>query len=634
MIQSRYSLSSLFLSFISLLAILGSLVYIAFGLTTLSCSIVLVLSALSCLVLNRYFKKIDTTPLLKEKFTFDRYSILLVAVYGICFFLGMYLLFTNRSSYPLITPWEVVPPMMFLLYGIATASLLFLTTRLKQCIISILLGFHLLWSFSVALIIYSIGYGYDPFIHQAAVQSIKELGQISPITFYYLGQYSLISIGQNIFGGSIHFWDKILVPVVASLFLSISFLKLKQQKIISSFASVILLLIFSFSIFIVTTPQNLAYIFLITLILWSIKLKNAKELIVPWLLALATFMTHPVAGIPAIIFATSISSQFINHVLVKKIFIFVTAAAYILILPLAFYIFSQTNSETILQWQWPNLNDLFSFIIIHNPIKEVWWLNSLYFFQSLQGLVYVISLIAGVILAWKSKLWSYFSNFGLPVAGLLLSAILSSAVSFHFLIDYERSDYAQRILLVACLFSLPFIILSFENFIEKLRTQTIYIQLTLLLLISTMITVSLYFSYPRFDHYYNSHGYATSLADIEAVHWINENAGTEDYIVLANQQVSAAALREFGFKKYYNSLFYYPVPTGGPLYQYYLEMVEKPTQATVEEAMKLAGVKKAFFVLNDYWWAADKLGPEAATIADQSITLSQGQIMVFEYNAR
>ena len=634
MIQSRYSLSSLFLSFISLLAILGSLVYIAFGLTTLSCSIVLVLSALSCLVLNRYFQKIESAALLNENFAFDRYNILLTVMYVMCFFLGIYFLYTNRSNYPLISPWEVVPPIMFLLYTIATASLLFLTNHLKQSLISVFLGFHLLWSFSVALIIYSIGYGYDPFIHQAAVQSIKQLGQIFPITFYYLGQYSLISVANNIFGGSIHFWDKILVPVLASVFLSISFLRLKRQKIISSFASVILLLIFSFSIFIVTTPQNLAYIFLITLILWSIKIKNSKELFLSWLLALATFMTHPIAGIPAIIFATSISSQFINNAIVKKIFTFVTTSGYILILPLAFYVFSQANSETIMQWQWPNFSNLFSFIIIHNPIKEVWWLNSLYFFQSLQGLVYLMTLVGGAILVWRAKLWTYFTNFGLPIVGLLLSAIISSAISFHFLIDYERSDYAQRILLVAGFFSLPFIIVSFENFIEKLRSQTIYIQITLLLLISTMITVSLYFSYPRFDNYYNTHGYATSAADIEAVHWINDNAGKEDYIVLANQQVSAAALREFGFKKYYNSFFYYPVPTGGPLYQYYLKMVEKPSQSTVEEAMKLAGVKKAFFVLNDYWWAADKLGPEAGAIADQSITLSQGQIMVFKYSAQ
>ena len=391
---------------------------------------------------------------------------------------------------------------------------------------------------------------------------------------------------------------------------------------------------FSFSIFIVTTPQNLAYLFLIAAIVWSIQLQNPTELIIIWLLALAAFITQPVAGIPAIIFAISLSTQFTNNNLIKKLISIISSLGYIIILPIAFYIFSQTNNETIIQWQWPHFKELFSFMIVQNPIKEIWWLNSLYFFQSIQGLLYLATLVAGVILAWRAKQSSYFKYFGLPVLGLSLSAIISTSFSFHFLIDYERSDYAARILFVASLFSLPFILLAFENFIKQVLTKTRYIQVTLLLLFSTMITTSLYFSYPRFDHYYNSHGYATSAADIEAVHWINDHSTNTDYIVLANQQVSAAALREFGFKKYYNNIFYYPVPTGGPLYQYFLQMVQKPNLSTIKDAMKLAGVNKAYFVLNDYWWAADKLGPEAAAIADNYVSLRNGQIMIFEYNLK
>jgi hypothetical protein len=49
--------------------------------------------------------------------------------------------------------------------------------------------------------------------------------------------------------------------------------------------------------------------------------------------------------------------------------------------------------------------------------------------------------------------------------------------------------------------------------------------------------------------YFNSRGYSVSAADIKAVNWINENAKT-DFIVLSNQQVGAASLNQFGFKKY------------------------------------------------------------------------------------
>lgn len=634
MTHSRYSLSHLFLSFISLLAIIGSITYITVGLTPVSTFIVFVVSLLFCLLLNHNYYKIDFKHLSSQEFSWSRYTILLTIAYCICFLAGIYFLYNNRSNLPLITPWQVVPPIMFLFYGIGTACLLVLTFRIKQWLATLLLGFHFLWSFSVVLIVFSIGYGYDPFIHQAAVQSIKQLGQIFPITFYYLGQYSLVSIGHSIFGGSIHFWDKILVPLLGSIILALSFLKLKQNNTLTYYGSALLLLIFSFSICIVTTPQNLAYIFLIATILWSIKLENPKELILIWLMALAAFITQPVAGIPAIIFTLSITSTFSTNILIKKIFTIITSIGYIFILPLAFYIFSQTNSGTIVQWQWPHLKDIFSFLILKNPIKEVWWLNSIYFLQSLQGIMYLLVVASGIIVAWKKKLWTYFKYFGLPMIGLLLSAIISTSFNFHFLIDYERSDYAGRILFVAGLFSLPFILLTLDNFIKHLQQKTVYIQLTWLILISILITTSFYFSYPRFDHYYNSHGFATSGADIEAVHWINNDALNQDYIVLANQQVSAAALREFGFSKYYKDLFYYPIPTGGPLYQYYLQMVGKPELATIEAAMKLTGVTKAYFVLNDYWWAADKLGPEAAAIADESITLGNGQIMIFEYNLK
>ncbi|MBU4375668.1 hypothetical protein KKH38_04155, partial [Patescibacteria group bacterium] len=143
--------------------------------------------------------------------------------------------------------------------------------------------------------------------------------------------------------------------------------------------------------------------------------------------------------------------------------------------------------------------------------------------------------------------------------------------------------------------------------------------------------------------YFNSRCFSTSKNDIEAVNWI-ENNTESDYIVLANQQVSAAALREFGFKKYYSpplidkergsggEVFYYPVPTGGPLYQYYLDMVyEKPSRETMAKAMDLAGVSEGYFVLNKYWRAFDKILEEAKLEADSWEDIGDGDVFVFKY---
>jgi hypothetical protein len=155
-----------------------------------------------------------------------------------------------------------------------------------------------------------------------------------------------------------------------------------------------------------------------------------------------------------------------------------------------------------------------------------------------------------------------------------------------------------------------------------------------LILIVSGSLASLYLSYPRFDDYANSHGYATSKADILAVRFIEQDARGKNYIVLANQQVSAAALREFGFNRYYNNLFYYPIPTGGLLYQYYLALVKEPNLATISAAAELAGVKRVYVVINEYWWQAKRLIAELDLIAGEHQVINGGKDHVFRFDLK
>jgi hypothetical protein len=151
-----------------------------------------------------------------------------------------------------------------------------------------------------------------------------------------------------------------------------------------------------------------------------------------------------------------------------------------------------------------------------------------------------------------------------------------------------------------------------------------------------VVSAALYLTYPRYDNYFNSRGYSVSSADIASVDWINRDA-TGDFIVLANQQVSAAALSQFGFKKYYgaNQLFYYPIPTSSPLYNYYLDMVyKKPSRETMFQAMDLAGVNQGYFVLNKYWWAFKKILDEAKLSADSFMDFNNGEDFMFKYERK
>ena len=91
-------------------------------------------------------------------------------------------------------------------------------------------------------------------------------------------------------------------------------------------------------------------------------------------------------------------------------------------------------------------------------------------------------------------------------------------------------------------------------------------------------------------------------------------------------------MRQSGFKKYFHDeIFYYPIPTGGKLYPFYLEMLEQPSHETMAKAMDFVGVDRAYFVIDDYWWAADKIADEADVIANETKNIKDGQARVFKF---
>ena len=148
-----------------------------------------------------------------------------------------------------------------------------------------------------------------------------------------------------------------------------------------------------------------------------------------------------------------------------------------------------------------------------------------------------------------------------------------------------------------------------------------------------MITSVQFISFPRFDAYERVRSFTTSLHDINAVRRVHELAEGKDYIVLANQSVSAAAILELGFYKYYNGNFFYAIPTGGPLYQEYLSMVyNEPLRMYAKNAAKLTGVSNVYFILNDYWFEAELIKKAAKPLADGFEDIDNGKISIFSYN--
>ncbi len=660
------------LVFLCLISIFGAITYRIYSLNKIGVIISLILAVISFFIIlrldnihnkdNFQFFPPQRDPakavaIFNFQLTFLN-SLLLVSYFSLltsCF----YILLSHRTASAIISPWQVIPPYFFIVCGLATAILAVIIIRLNEAIKQFnnltisLLTFHYFLFLSVALIVYKIGFGFDPFIHQATVDLINKTGVVEPKPFYYLGQYALLVIAHKITAASLVWLDKLLVPVLASLYLPLilfqALKKLFNDKK-SALLTILMVLILPLSFFIVATPQNFAYLLLILVIILGLTGKNTYDFIVIYVLALAATAFHPIAGIPALLFSLLLTACHSGRKKLKKYFYLIIPALAITALPFLFYLLEKNNLTA--SENRPALREFPSNALaalrLSIPGQENFVLNFIYLYGF--NLKFIIGLIAiaGIIIAYRRREnFKILSIYLLMSASLAGSYLLAKNLPFSFLIDYERNNYSDRIILMALFFLLPFILIALYGLTNAILKQKRSVKIPLLIFIIILIATSLYLTYPRHDRYFNSRGFSTGQNDIDAVRWIEGDA-RGDYIVLANQQVSAAALREFGFKKYYTpplltkerdrvrlrgeSIFYYPIPTGGPLYQYYLDMVyKKPSRETINAAMDLGGVQKAYFVLNKYWWALPKVLEEAKLEADNWQEFGDGEVYLFEY---
>ncbi|MCU0679654.1 MAG: hypothetical protein MUC28_04395 [Planctomycetes bacterium] len=629
------------------LSIAGASVYRLYALTALGVAIAIALALALLYIILRY-SQINKNELSAEKTgektKFNKINFVLISGYLTLAAWCFIVLCQSRTAAAIISPWQTVPAYFFLIYGASSLWLLMAVKRQGPAILP-LTSLHYFLSFAVVLIVYRLGYGFDPFVHRATENLIIEAGAVDPKPFYYLGQYSLIVILHKITALPTPWLDKLLVPVLAALFLPYYFYRLLSRWFADKTAAlflVIIILILPFSVFIVTTPQNLAYLFLLLIIIIGLSCRSLFELILIYILALAALAAQPIAGIPAFLFALGLTVYHYDRKKYKKLIfssLFVLAVAS---LPLAFYLVER--GQAVYQPAPETDSQIGSFrTALSIPSQEDIFLNFAYLFGFNFKLIIILLILSGAWLAYryreKCRVTALYAGLSLALA---ISYLVAALLPFNFLISYERSDFPNRLLFTAGLFALPFVFLALYRFIFKLLLQRKIIQFIFFFFAASLLASSLYLSYPRFDRYFNSHLYAVSQTDADAVRWINSDA-SGDYIVLANQQVSAAALQEYGFKKYYKipspsegegggEVFYYPIPTGGPLYRYYLDMVyEKADRATMLKAMSLVGAESAYFVLNKYWWAFPKILAEAKLSADFYQEIGNGEVYVFKY---
>lgn len=639
MSKIRLKLEEKTLIFLSLIMIFGSGIYFIYALNWLGIILSLALSLVTTFFVYKKIKHDKTTETVSTEELPNKTKklilILLRSLYLVIVLTLLFLLIKNASDEALISPWQKVPKIFFFLYFAATTILFFILERSSGKKSLLLLKIHYFLTFSVAAIIYKIGYGFDPFIHGATMELIDSEGSVEPKTVYYLGQYSLIVIVHKITTLPIYWLNKFLVPTLAAIFLPKAlFSFLKNRGISQKYLIIILIaLALPFNLFILSTPQNLTYIWLLLTIFYSL---NGTPGIMPFIFALATLAIHPLSGIPAMFFVTWPYIKKIKNKISLTLYKVINITFWIistLALPLSF-VYIGGGSLKDLSFNLKNLLKLFKDGGTGNNIADI-FLNLPYLFNNLWLPIFIILNIIGFII-WFKRNKDNLSSFIKIISALIIGLILSASLEFSFLIDYEREAYVSRLPIIIALFSLPALLLSLDYLVLKVFKKTRVEIFGGLFLAVVAISSSLYLSYPRLDAYHNSKGYSVSASDIEAVRQINTKS-KEPYIVLANQQTSVASLKEFGFIKYFETpeekIFFYPIPTGGKLYAYYLKMVnEEPKKETMREAMNLVGVKESYLVVNKYWWFSDRIIAAAKLSADDYFKTSDNNIYIFQYN--
>lgn len=642
-VSDIYQPFSGFLTLLTSWIILGSGIYYMYGITK---PISLALVAQPALLLI-WTRKISLPYLEKEPKHRLHIFYTLFAIAGNIALLTI--LFQNQTADVLISPWHAVSPWFFLVYALTAGFSIAAAYTARIAIVrTTLITLFLFTSFSVASIIYPIGYGFDAFVHRATEMWIQANGFILPKQPYYIGQYSFVTFFSNITSLPIKWVDIFLVPILAARTLSIvtEFSLEKIFNIPKKLGVLFTLLIpflFYFSLHL-TTPHNLVLLFSILAILLAHAALHKKiTWILPFLLATASLVTHPLLGAPLFIFivlsflTTRISWQ--KKYTASSVLLFLIIS---LLLPTLFLLQQYLDGHAL-----PTLANPFTKIpdFLALITRPYWYAESsplifelLYVWQWLITPVIVLLAIIGLI---KNKAAAKINSLFIAMTlGLIIDAwILRSVIVFPNVILYEQGDYPLRLLKSSLLFLLPFAMYGTYTLhtiiVDKFKNK-LFPHITLIALVSILLTLSFYFAYPQKNPKARFPGFNVTASDVHAVQWIHDQHAEYNYIVLANQLVSAAALTEYSFAKHFNSelgeLFYYSVPTGGPLYKYYGKMIyEGQKREYMTDAMNLAGVDTAYFIVNKYWANSEKIIEGAKLSADEWREIDNGNVWVFVY---
>jgi len=556
------------------------------------------------------------------------YAIVLAAISSAAAYFVVHAAWSEGITHSIRTPWPLMPHGTLLALALTWLSVLLSAWLVARPAFSALLAAIAVFSTtSIASLIYRIGFGFDGFLHVASEKIIMNTATLSPKPLYYMGQYVFTTWLSRFTNLPIDHIDRWLVPVATAIFFSVCiYFAFARHGRITSLAALLLL---PLGAFVATTPQSFAYVLGLSAIFLALDQDaNRVGFIAPLILGTWSVAAHPLAGVPFILMAIAILLARSGNLPRTKMILGALAAIFVIAsavsVPAMFIILSK-GGNTLINWQpqaifslqpWMDFLGRFSPYLSNHYVFWPAWST-----LAEQALPLVL-LLATIITFFQKNLRRTPFALALTAAILFLivGALLKSTGEFAFLIDYERGNYADRLNAMAVMLLFAAALPGIATLLEKSKNAGLLRGTASIALLLSFSAALAYTSLPRHDAMVVGRGWSTSASDIEAVRAIQSDADKRPYTVLANQSVSAAAVSQFGFQRYAGDVFYYPIPTGGPLYQIFLDMTYKDaTRAAAQEAGRLGDSGLVYVVIDDYWWRAEITNETLSAIADEEM---------------
>ena len=500
-----------------------------------------------------------------------------------------------RTSQPLVSPWDVLPTWVFALFALSTAFLAYSVTQTlpKAFRISsfVLHSAVVCWT---AALIYQFGFGFDPFIHQAAEQHLANYGTITLKTPLYIGQYGLVWLLHAATRIPIVSIDQWLVPIAT---LCLMLLLYHTQRFLPLAFFLLPVSFFSFTI-----PFHLGVLLFLAIMLLARETPTKNTSLALITCALISLFIHPLIGVPCCMFVIATllqTTKWSKHTTL----IIAVGIPLALFAAMTVYATSQHASLSL-----PSVKQIHTSLVIlfgttYRVSLEQIGLSALYGFVSLWP--FAVCLL-GIREHLRTKTpWGdlrLYCAIGLVVAAVLLACF----IRLPDIIAHEQFEFPFRLLHLVLFLFLPDIACLLERITTGKTPHRKLVRCFTYSAIGIIASTQWFISYPQ--HNAIAHTYAPSMSvyEYEALKWIETQTAGAPFVVLSHQMLSAAALQTRGFEQEittcHGTHLRYAIPTGGALYQDFLNLVRSRTPSRAIEKLKACyGNAQLMIIIPGYW---------------------------------